>query len=140
LIDNNPVEEFNYDEEEMSRLGKHCSSTERRADEATREVVSWLKCEFMQDKLGQVFNGRISAVTSFGIFVELDEFYIEGLAHITSLKNDYYEFDPVKHRLVGQRGGQVYRLGDNMTVMVARVDLDERKIDFEPVTDENASE
>ena len=133
LVDNQAVESFAYNDEEMSRLGKHCSTTERRADDATRDVVSWLKCEFMQDKLGQVFTGRISAVTSFGIFVELDDVYAEGLVHVTSLKNDYYRFDAVKHRLVGERGGQVYRLGDNMTVLVARVDLDERKIDFEPV-------
>ncbi len=131
LIDNNPLEQFAYSDEDMNRLGKHCSSTERRADEATREVVSWLKCEYMQDKLGQVFRGKISAVTSFGIFVELDDVYVEGLVHVTSLKNDYYAFDAVKHRLVGERGGNVYRLGDKMTVLVARVDLDERKIDFE---------
>lgn len=133
LIDNQEVASFAYTHEEMSRLGKHSSSTERRADDATRDVVSWLKCEYMQDKLGQVFTGRISAVTSFGIFVELDDVYAEGLVHVTSLKNDYYQFDAVKHRLVGERGGQVYRLGDKMTVLVARVDLEERKIDFEPV-------
>lgn len=133
LIDNQEVATFAYTHEEMSRLGKHSSSTERRADDATRDVVSWLKCEFMQDKLGQVFTGRISAVTSFGIFVELDDVYAEGLVHVTSLKNDYYQFDAAKHRLVGERGGQVYRLGDKMTVLVARVDLEERKIDFEPV-------
>ncbi len=132
LIDNQEVATFAYTHEEMSRLGKHSSSTERRADDATRDVVSWLKCEFMQDKLGQVFTGRISAVTSFGIFVELDDVYAEGLVHVTSLKNDYYQFDAAKHRLVGERGGQVYRLGDKMTVLVARVDLEERKIDFEP--------
>ncbi len=133
LIDNQLVETFTYTHDEMSRMGKHCSTTERRADDATRDVVAWLKCEFMQDKLGQVFTGRISAVTSFGIFVELDEVYAEGLVHVTSLKNDYYHFDAVKHRLVGERGGHTYRLGDKMTVLVARVDLDERKIDFEPV-------
>lgn len=133
LIDNQPVDTFQYSDDEMNRLGKHCSSTERRADDATRDVVSWLKCEFMQDKLGQIYTGRISSVTSFGIFVELDDVYAEGLVHVTSLKNDYYRYDATKHRLVGERGGQIYRLGDKMTVMVARVDLDERKIDFEPV-------
>ncbi|MBA2656808.1 MAG: ribonuclease R [Tatlockia sp.] len=132
LIDNQEVEDFEYSHEDMNRLGKHSSMTERRADEATREVVSWLKCEYMQDKLGQVFQGTISAVTGFGIFVELDDIYVEGLVHVTSLKNDYYAFDAVKHRLVGERGGHVYRLGDKITVLVARVDLDERKIDFEP--------
>lgn len=136
LLDNQPVEKFAYSEDDMNRLGKHCSATERRADEATREVVAWLKCEYMQDKLGQVFRGRISAVTGFGIFVELDDIYVEGLVHITSLKNDYYAFDASKHRLVGARGGHIYRLGDKMTILVARVDLDERKIDFEPVEDE----
>jgi ribonuclease R len=140
LLDNQPVYEFSYTSDDMNRLGKHSSMTERRADDATREVVSWLKCEYMQDKLGQVFSGRISAVTSFGIFVELDEIYVEGLVHVTSLKNDYYTFDAVKHRLIGTRGGQVYRLGDRMTVLVARVDLDERKIDFEPAEEEVSNE
>ncbi|WP_058482016.1 ribonuclease R [Legionella spiritensis] len=136
LIDDSAGEAFVYSEDDMNRYGKHCSMTERRADDATREVVSWLKCEYMQDKLGQVFQGTISAVTGFGIFVELDDIYVEGLVHVTSLRNDYYSFDAVKHRLVGERGGHVYRLGDKMTVLVARVDLDERKIDFEPVENE----
>lgn len=131
LIDKNgEAASFVYSAEDMSRYGKHCSATERRADEATREVISWLKCEYMQDKLGQVFPGTISAVTGFGIFVELNEIYVEGLVHITSLKSDYYAFDAVKHRLRGERTGHVYRLGDKITVLVARVDLDERKIDF----------
>jgi ribonuclease R len=128
-----PEEQFFYNEDDMGRLGKHCSTTERRADEATREAVSWLKCEYMQSKLGQVFQGRISAVTGFGIFVELEDIYVEGLVHVTSLKNDYYTFDAVKHRLVGERSGRVYRLGDKMTVLVSRVNLEERKIDFELV-------
>lgn len=139
LLDNQPLHKFGYSHDDMNRLGKHSSMTERRADDATREVVSWLKCEYMQDKLGQVFTGRISAVTSFGIFVELDEVYVEGLVHITSLKNDYYTFDAAKHRLIGTRGGQVYRLGDKMTILVARVDLDERKMDFEPVAEDAGS-
>ncbi|MCX7118112.1 MAG: ribonuclease R [Legionellales bacterium] len=140
LLDHQTVEKFTYNDDDMNRLGKHCSVTERRADEATREVVAWLKCEYMQDKLGQEFPGRISSVTGFGIFVELDDIYVEGLVHVTSLKNDYYAFDAVKHRLVGERGGQVYRLGDKMTVLVARVDLDERKIDFEPVFPEGCDD
>ncbi len=140
LVDNKPADTFNYSEDDMNRLGKHCSATERRADEATREVVSWLKCEYMQDKLGQVFRGKISAVTSFGIFVELDDIYVEGLVHVTSLKNDYYTFDAARHRLVGERSGKVYHLGDKMTVLVARVDLDERKIDFELADDESVND
>jgi ribonuclease R len=129
-------EGFSYDDKEMSRLGKHCSKTERRADEATRDVVTWLKCEYMRDKLGQIFQGKIVGVTGFGLFVELNEIYVEGLVHITSLKNDYYSFDAVKHRLSSERTGHTYRLGDPMTVLVARVDLDERKIDFEPILDQ----
>ncbi len=137
LIDNMSIEQFTYTDEEMSKLGKHCSETERRADEATREVVAWLKCEYMQDKLGQVFPGKISSVTGFGIFVELNDIYVEGLIHVTSLKNDYYRFDAIKHQLVGERGGHTYSLGDKMTILVARVDLDERKIDFELASDED---
>lgn len=133
LIDNRSIDRFIYSDDEMAQQGKHCSVTERRADEAVREVVSWLKCEYMQDKLGQVFQGKITGVTGFGIFVELDEIFVEGLVHVTSLRNDYYTFDASKHRLVGQRLGQAYRLGDKLTVQVARVDLDERKIDFELV-------
>ncbi len=131
LIDNQPIERFSYSDEDMNRLGKHCSTTERRADEATREVVSWLKCEYMQDKIGQVFQGKITAVTGFGIFVELNDIYVEGLVHVTALRSDYYAFDAIQHRLVGERGGLVYRLGDTITILVARVDLDERKIEFE---------
>ena len=137
LIDNQPIDSFAYSDEDMNRLGKHCSSTERRADDATREVIAWLKCEYMQDKIGQIFHGKISAVTGFGIFVELNDVYVEGLVHVTALKSDYYSFDAVKHRLVGARGGHTYRLGDPMTVMVVRVDLAERKIEFDPVLDES---
>jgi len=95
-----------------------------------------LKCEFMLDKIGQVFDGIITGVTGFGLFVELREVFVEGLVHVTSLRNDYYQFDPVGHRLHGERSGQVYRLGDGLRVRVARVDLDERKIDFEPLESE----
>jgi ribonuclease R len=137
LLDAESADNFSYNHEDMNRFGKHSSMTERRADEATRDVVSWLKCEYMQDKLGQVFKGRISSVTGFGIFVELDDVYVEGLVHITALKNDYYKFDPVKHRLVGERTGVTYGLGDSMIVLVARVDLDDRKIDFYPAEEED---
>ena len=137
VIDNQDISQFRYSEKDMEQLGKHCSVTERRADEATRDVVTWLKCEYMQDKLGQRFEGRIAAVTSFGVFVELDDVYVEGLVHITALKNDYYTYDAAKHRLVGEKRGQRYRLGDKMSVIVARVDLAERKIDFDPIFDES---
>ena len=105
--------------------------TERRADEATRDAVEWLKCEFMLDKIGQVYDGVITGVTGFGLFVELSGVYVEGLIHVTALRNDYYQFDPVGQRLRGDRSGQIYRLGDSLRVRVVRVDLDERKIDFE---------
>lgn len=127
---------FSHTHAELVGLGEHCSMTERRADEAVRDALEWLKCEFMLDKIGQVFDGIITGVASFGLFVELRGVFVEGLVHVTSLRNDYYHFDPVGHRLHGERSGQVYRLGDRLTVRVVRVDLDERKIDFEPVENE----
>ncbi len=111
--------------------GEHCSMTERRADEATREVIRWLKAEFMMDKIGEEFDGYISGVTNFGIFVELVQVYVDGLVHITALGNDYYHFDAAHHRLMGERTRQIYRLGDQVRIRVVRVDLDEAKIDFE---------
>ncbi|TFH88664.1 ribonuclease R [Billgrantia azerbaijanica] len=119
-----------YTFEQMLELGEHCSMTERRADDATRDVEDWLKCEFMSDKLGEVYEGTIASVTQFGIFVRLDEVYVEGLVHVTSLPSDYYHYEPEKHRLKGERSGMSYRLGDGVTVQVARVDLNDRKIDF----------
>ncbi|WP_275545397.1 MULTISPECIES: ribonuclease R [unclassified Pseudomonas] len=122
---------YPYDEATLEKLGEQCSMTERRADEATRDVVNWLKCEFMQDRVGETFEGVITAVTGFGIFVELRDIYVEGLVHVTALPADYYHFDPVHHRLSGERSGRSFRLGDSVEVNVMRVDLDERKIDFE---------
>jgi ribonuclease R len=124
---------FAYDHARMQVLGEHCSMTERRADDATRDAVAWLKCEFMLDKVGETFDGVIAAVTGFGIFVELDEVRVEGLVHITGLPNDYYHFEPVGHRLRGERSGRVFRLGNRVRVKVVRVDLDDRKMDFELV-------
>lgn len=117
-------------ESELIRAGEHCSMTERRADDATSEVSDWLKCEFMMDKVGKEFKGTISGAMSFGLFVELSEIYVEGLVHISALPDDYYQFDPIKHALNGERSGTRYRLGDPITVLVARVDLDQRQIDF----------
>ena len=124
---------FRYSVNDMARLGEHCSFTERRADEATRNVVAWLKCEYMQDKLGDMFVGVISAVTAFGFFVELKDVFIEGLVHISSLDNDYFHYDPSGYRLTGERTNKIYRLGDIVQVTVARVSLDDRKIDLELV-------
>ncbi|MDP3931896.1 MAG: S1 RNA-binding domain-containing protein, partial [Methylococcaceae bacterium] len=125
------VESFAYGLPDMVLLGESCSANERRADEATREVVSWLKCEYMMDKLGEEFVGIISAVTSFGFFVELAEIYVEGLVHISNLGQDYFHFDPTSHQLKGERTNTNFRLGDTVKVKVARVDLDEKKIDFD---------
>jgi ribonuclease R len=122
---------FNYSHAQMKELGEHCSMTERRSDDASRDATDWLKCFYIQDKLGQSFAGIITGVTSFGIFVELDDIYVEGLVHITALKGDYYHYDPVKHMLQGKRSGTTYRLGDEIKVMVARVDLDQKEIHFE---------
>jgi ribonuclease R len=122
---------FFYDKASISRLGEHCSGTERRADEAPREVLDWLKCEYMRDRVGEVFDGIITNVTGFGLFVELQNIYVEGLVHVTALHNDYYQFDANRHCLQGERTGIVYRLGDRLQVRVGRVDLDQRKIDFE---------
>ncbi|WP_417661732.1 ribonuclease R [Pseudomonas sp.] len=122
---------YPYDEAILEELGEQCSMSERRADEATRDVVNWLKCEFMKDRVGETFPGVITAVTGFGLFVELSDIYVEGLVHVTALPADYYHFDPVHHRLAGERSGRNFRLGDSVEVKVMRVDLDERKIDFE---------
>ncbi|ROR32036.1 ribonuclease R [Inmirania thermothiophila] len=123
---------FPYAHEDMARYGEHCSMTERRADEATRDAVDWMKCRYMLDHVGEVFEGVITGVTNFGIFVEIDGVYAQGLVHVTSLPNDYYHFDPVRHRLLGERTRRMYRLGERVAVRVVRVDVDERKIDLEP--------
>lgn len=130
-LQNHSVETFPYSKDEMEILGEHCSMTERRADEATRSAISWLKCEYMQDKVGEEFAGIITGVTAFGLFVELEGIFIDGLIHVTALTQDYYHFDPVGHRLYGERGGSVYRLSDRLRVRVVRVDLEEKKIDLE---------
>ena len=127
--------EFEYSVESLGAYGKYCSMTERRADEATRDAVDWLKCEFMLNKVGETFEGIVTGVTGFGLFIELVDIFVEGLVHITSLENDYYHFDAIQHRLTGKRGGLVYRLGDRLKVLVAKVDLDDRKIDFDLVSE-----
>lgn len=131
LVQRRRAADFAYSHAQMQTFGDHCSMTERRADEATRDVIDWLKCEYMQDKLGEEYEGIISSVTNFGLFIQLTEVYVEGLVHITGLPSDYYQFDPIHHRLVGERTHRAFRLGDAVRVKVARVDLDDRKIDFE---------
>jgi ribonuclease R len=121
---------YDYKLEEVIELGEHCSMTERRADEATRDVSDWLKCEFMQDHVGDHFTGVISTVTNFGLFVRLQDLHIEGLVHITALGRDYYHYDDVRMCLTGENSGVKYRVGDVVTVQVAAVNLDEKKIDL----------
>lgn len=125
------AEVYPYTPAQMTDYGDRCSASERRADEATRDVVSWLKCEYLQSHVGETFDGVVSAVTGFGLFVELQDYYIDGLIHVATLPHDYYHFEAAKHRLVGERTRKVFRLGDGLKVQVMRVDLDERKIDFE---------
>jgi ribonuclease R len=111
-------------------LGIHCSANERRADEASRDVEAWLKCYFIRDKLGEEFTGTISGVASFGIFVQLDALYIEGMVHVTDLGADFFQYDEARHELRGQRTGIRFQLTDRVTVQVSRVDLDARRIDL----------
>ena len=119
-----------YKAKDWNNLGVHCSMTERRADEATRDVNNWLKCYYMQDKIGDVYEGTIAGVTAFGVFVALDGVYVEGLVHVTELGNDYFNYDKARHEMLGERTGARFRLGDRLTVKVARVDLETSKIDF----------
>ncbi|WP_416884852.1 ribonuclease R [Marinospirillum sp.] len=134
-VEGQPVERLEkwlpYTPQQMVELGEHCSMAERRADEAVRDVMDWLKCEFLAEHVGEVFSGRITSVVGFGLFIELDEFYVEGLVHISALPSDYYHFEPEKQRLKGERTGRVWRLGDAVEVLVSRVNLDDRKIDFD---------
>jgi len=129
---------FPYDTQAMAAYGEHCSMSERRADDATREVEAWLKCEYLQEHVGDEFDGVIAAVTGFGLFVELVDLYIEGLVHVTALPRDYYHFEPAKQRLTGERSGGSYRLGGRVRVRVARVDLDDRKIDLEMIEEKKS--
>ncbi len=113
-----------------AELGQHCSQTERRADDATRDVEAWLKCFFMQDRIGEVYEGTVSGVTSFGLFVTLDELNVDGLVHVTELGRDYFRYDAARHEMKGERSGVVWRLAARLRVRVARVDLEQSKIDF----------
>jgi ribonuclease R len=113
-----------------AELGVHCSMTERRADDASRDVLQWLKCHYMKEKVGETFSGTISGVASFGIFVTLDGLDIDGLVHVTELPRDYFHFDAVRHALIGERSGRTFQLAGRVMVKVARVDLERAKIDF----------
>ncbi|GAL29843.1 3'-to-5' exoribonuclease RNase R [Vibrio variabilis] len=128
-----PTGGYHYSFDDMDYYGEQCSMTERRADDATRDVADWLKCEYMQDHVGEVLDGVIANVTGFGFFVRLTELHIDGLVHISSLANDYYQFDPIGQRLIGESFGAIYRLGDAVKVKVLSVNLDDKQIDFELV-------
>jgi len=121
-----------YEGVDWEALGRHCSETERRADDASRDVESWLKCQYMQEHVGGVFAGRITGVTAFGLFVTLDDYFVDGLLHISELGRDYFRFDGARHMLLGERTGTRHRLADRMKVKLVRVDLDSRKMDFVP--------
>ena len=121
-----------YPEQDWEALGRHCSETERRADEASRDVENWLKCYYMRDHVGGTFSGSITGVVPFGLFVTLDDYFVDGLVHISELGRDYFQFDAARHMLLGERTAKRYRLADRMTVKLVRVDLETRKIDFVP--------
>jgi ribonuclease R len=118
--------------------GLHCSANERRADEASRDVEAWLKCRYMKEHLGEEYSGVVTAATTFGVFVTLDEMYVEGLVHITELGGEYFRFDEARQELRGERTGTRYALGTRVRIQVSRVDLDGRKIDFRLVHDGDA--
>ena len=127
---------FHYLLDDIDLLGEHCSTTERRADDATRDVADWLKCEYMQDHVGEEFDGIISSVTGFGLFVRLNDFFIDGLVHISTLDNDYYQFDSAGQRLIGENSGMYYRIGDKVRIKVTAVSLEQKQIDFAMVSSE----
>lgn len=122
---------YPYDLSKMKNLAEHCSLVSRRADKAGWDVEAWLKCEYMQDHVGDIFTGVISSVTNFGLFIELDDTQVEGLVHVTALNNDYYQFDAAQQRLVGERTKASFSIGDKINIRVVRVDMDQRKIEFE---------
>ncbi|MGB1868930.1 MAG: RNB domain-containing ribonuclease, partial [Porticoccaceae bacterium] len=128
-----PKNIYPYELGRLAEIGEHLSVTERRADEATRDVVNWLKCEYLMDRVGEQYGGVVSAVTGFGLFVMLDDLHVEGLIHVTGLPKDYYYHEASHHRMIGERTGRTFRLGQKLQVRLTRVNLEERKIDFELV-------
>jgi ribonuclease R len=112
------------------KLGLLCSANERRADDASRDVEAWLKSWYMRERVGETYTGSISAVVPFGIFVVLDDLFVEGLVHVSELGSEYFQFNEPMHELRGERTGLRYRLADRVSVQVARVDLEARRIEF----------
>ncbi len=119
-----------YDKSVLALMGQESSATERNADMATRDVMDWLKCEYMQSHIGNEYSGTVSSVTNFGLFIRLDDVFVEGLIHITELGNDYYRYDEKRQRLIGEHHRKTYSVGDELEIVVAAVDIDQRKIDF----------
>jgi len=119
-----------YDPGDWAALGQHCSETERRADEATRDVEAWLKAYYMRDRIGERFAGTISGVAAFGVFVALDAVYVEGMVHVSELGNDYFQYDAARHELIGERTRKRFRLGDRIEVKLVRADLETTRLDF----------
>ena len=130
LLDNPDLQDDDETFLRMEKSTEQASMAERRAESATREAVQWLKCEFMSHKIGEKLSGVVSSVTDFGLFVELEEFYVDGLVHITSLGEDYYRYDSERRQLIGEYSGRAYRTGDRLEVQVSRVDMEQQRIDF----------
>ncbi len=128
------IVEYTYTPAEMAAMAVHCSQRERRAEEAERDVDERFKCAWMEKHIGSEFNGVVTGVTSFGLFVELDESKVSGLVHISQLANDYYHFDATRKLLKGERTGAQFRLGDHVRIQVLRASLEDRKIDFRLVS------
>lgn len=131
LASSNDADHYDYSKSVIVSIADHCSATERRADLATREAEDRLKCDFMRDKVGRVYDGTVVEVTQFGVFVELDTYYVQGLIHISALEGDYYYYDELHHALIGKHSGRSYKLTDRLTVLVASVNVETRKIDFD---------
>ena len=126
------LQKKDYPNVDWEALGRHCSETERRADDASRDVENWLKCYYMRDHVGRTFTGTITGVAPFGLFVTLDEYFVDGLVHISELGRDYFQYDAARHLLLGERTGKRFRLADRMKVKLVRVDLESRKMDLLP--------
>jgi len=133
LVDGKKAENFYMTAQQVHEVGLQCSAAERKADEASWDVIDWLKCEFMQEHVDEEYTGIITGVTGFGMFVELEDIFVEGLVHVTALGNDYYKFDAVHHRMIGEHSNRIFRLADKIQIRVVRVNLDDRQIDFELV-------
>jgi ribonuclease R len=133
MLQRSGTSDYPYSDGSMTELCACCSFNSRRAEDAERDVIDRLKCAYLETHIGEEFEGMVSGVTSFGLFVELDYGRISGLVHVTGLPNDYYHFDPVAHRMTGERQGRIFQLADKVKVRVVAVNMEDRKNDFEIV-------